>query len=372
MAEAKDRTKITDRPMVAHLLRAFKRFSSRLGNQFGAAITYFSILAIVPIVMFAFSVLGLILVVTDPAAMDRVLDQIRSATSGMDPATQKKLIDVVSNALHHWAEIGIFGLVSAMYSGAGWMNNLKNAVRAQWRPDFDLGVVKENFLIKTLKNFAILIGFLIMIVITFALSSVTTALADDILGWLGLSHIGWLTPVLRIVPVLVSIAAGWLVFMYLYLVLPQTREPWWAVRRGALIGAVGLAILQYLTSFLFSKFSNNPAAAVFGPVIVLMLFFNLFARLILFVAAWIGTAEHDVVERADAAEPDTGQQPATQQDAGGRGRWSSAPEGMVPEPVAVRSVRVGTQTGYLTGAATGAGIGAVLAYVVNKCSRRRS
>ena len=36
---------------VAHLLRAVDRFSSRLGNQFAAAITYFSVLAIVPVLL---------------------------------------------------------------------------------------------------------------------------------------------------------------------------------------------------------------------------------------------------------------------------------------------------------------------------------
>jgi membrane protein len=43
------------------------------------------------------------------------------------------------------------------------------------------------------------------------------------------------------------------------------------------------------------KFSGNPAAAVFGPVIVVMLFFNLFARLNLYVAAWIATSVQPAV-----------------------------------------------------------------------------
>lgn len=374
MAEVRQSAaKITERPMIAHLLRAFKRFGTRLGNQFGAAITYFSVLAIVPIVMFAFSVLGFFLIVVDPGLMDQLMDQIRSATAGMDHDTQQKLVDMIGDSMRHWAAIGIVGLLSAMYSGAGWMGNLKNAVRAQWRPNFDLSATKQNFFIKTVTNFAILIGFLIMVVVTFALASIATALADNIVGWMGLEHLVWLTPVLRILPILVSIATGWLLFMYLYLVLPETKESGWAVRRGALIGAIGLAVLQYLTSFLMAKFSSNPAAAVFGPVIVLMLFFNVFARLILFVAAWIGTAEHDVVEATDEAQSEAAPTPAGADESptDWRGRWSSAPEGMVPQQMAVRSVWVGTRTGYVTGAATGAGVGAILAYVVNKLRRRR-
>ena len=41
--------------------------------------------------------------------------------------------------------------------------------------------------------------------------------------------------------------------------------------------------------------SNNKAAPLFGPVIVLMLFLNIFAQLILFVAAWIATATHEAI-----------------------------------------------------------------------------
>ena len=44
------------KPWVAHLLRAVERFNNRLGTQFAAAITYFSVLALVPIMLFAFSI----------------------------------------------------------------------------------------------------------------------------------------------------------------------------------------------------------------------------------------------------------------------------------------------------------------------------
>ena len=43
-----------EKPWIAHLFRAITRFISRLGSQFGAAITYFSVLALVPLLMLAF------------------------------------------------------------------------------------------------------------------------------------------------------------------------------------------------------------------------------------------------------------------------------------------------------------------------------
>jgi membrane protein len=402
VSEVRERaTKITERPAIAHLIRGYRRFNERLGNQFGAAITYFSVLAIVPIIMFAFSVLGFVLVVAAPQLMDDTMNGIRSALGGLDRSTQDSIVGLITDSLQHYAAIGVIGLLSALYSGAGWVGNLKDAVRAQWRPSFDVQVKKENFVVKTLSNIAILIGLLILMGVTFALASISTSLSGDIVGWVGLGRVGWLQPVLQLVPIAISIGAGWLVFMYLYLVLPETREPWPAVRRGSLIGAVGLGLLQYLTSFLIGRFAQNPTAALFGPVIALMLFFNLFARLILFVAAWIGTAEHPAEpEQARAAE-DEGRDRATdlgrddrapgpEPDAAGhripagaaagqgirtgtgdpRGDWSTTP-GLVREQVAVRSVQAGVRTGYLTGAATGAGAGAAMAYLANRIRSRR-
>jgi membrane protein len=396
MSQLKERaTKITQRPAIAHLLRANKRFSDRLGNQFGAAITYFSVLAMVPIIMFAFSVTGFVLVVVSPQLLDNVMAQVNSALEGMDKGTQDSLRQLIEGFLKNYAAVGIVGLLTAIYSGAGWMGNLKDAVRGQWRPSFDLQVKKENIVVKTLTNLAILIALLIMVAVTFALASVSTALSDDIIGWLGLDQIGWLGPVLRLVPILVSIGTGWLIFMFLYLVLPETREPWKAVRRGALIGAIGLGILQYGAGFLISWFAGNPTAALFGPVIVLMLFFNLFARLILFVAAWIGTYDHPAepeylneledaddesedsaqaeksTERSQTEDADDGWIRSTDRQSDARGEWTSTP-GLVRQEVAEKSVKAGTGAGYIVGALTGSGIGAALAVLLNKINKSRA
>jgi membrane protein len=271
--------------------------------------------------------------------------------------------------LSNWRGVGIVALLTAIYSGAGWMGNLKNAIRAQLRPDFDLAEDQGNLIKKTVINLVTLVGLLLLIAITFALASVSTALADEVIGWLGLTEIGWLNPLLRIVPIVFSIGAGWVLFMYLFTVLPEDRQPWPVVRRGALMGAIGLGVLQYSTSLLFSLFSNNRAAAIFGPVIVLMLFLNLFAQLILFVAAWIATATQDAVP-APEEKVRFALTPAAEREEEAAGEGSRLPP-MVPQPIAARSVQVGIGAGYVTGAATGVGLGAALAWALSKVVRGR-
>jgi len=282
-------------PVVAHVLRMNTRYATRLGNQFAGAITYFSLLAMVPILMFAFSACGFTLTVLRPDLLERVQAAIMVQLQGAPEDLKAQLTGLIESLLRNWASVGLVGLFSSMYTSAGWAGNLKSAVRAQIRPLFDMKERKHFILMEVLLNFAILLGLLIILAVTFALAVMATSLTGTIVHWLALDKVPGISVLLRIVGPILSAIAGWAMFVYLYKVLPEQTFPFRIIAWGALIGSVGLFVLQYLTGFLMGKFSGNPAAAVFGPVIVLMLFFNLFARLNLYVAAWIATSVQPAV-----------------------------------------------------------------------------
>ena len=112
---------------------------------------------------------------------------------------------------------------------------------------------------------------------------------------------------------LLAIAADVLIFLWVYSVLPPkhmkgTRK---ALVRGAIIAAVGFEVLKFaLTTILPGALSGGATGKVFGPIIGLLAFFNLVATLVLFVAAWISTAdggpakkEVDPADAPDVLEP---------------------------------------------------------------------
>jgi membrane protein len=282
-------------PAVAHVLRMNTRYVTRLGNQFAGAITYFSLLAMVPILMFAFSACGFILTVLRPDLLERVQAAIMVQLQGAPEALQAQLTGLIKGLLRNWASVGLVGFFSSIYSSAGWAGNLKSAVRAQTRPLFDMKERKHFIIMEVLLNFAILLGLLVILAVTFALAIMATSLTGTIVHWFALDEVPGMTVLLRIAGPILSSIAGWAMFVYLYKVLPEQTFPFRIIGWGAVIGSAGLFGLQYLTGFLMGKFSGNPAAAVFGPVIVLMLFFNLFARLNLYVAAWIATSVQPAV-----------------------------------------------------------------------------
>ncbi|MVA75796.1 hypothetical protein GC722_07140 [Auraticoccus sp. F435] len=381
-------------PWVAHLVRANTRFTSRLGTAFAGSITYFSVLALVPIAMVAFAVVSFVY-------HDELQGLVDELLPALGPDLSEQLRTVLVEAQSRAGVAGVIGLVTAAYAGAGWMGQMKSAVRAQWRPSLDEQEERKNFLLESLLNLLVLLALVVLVGATFLLTSVATSFADDVMRWLGLQDvpgIGWL---LRLVPLLGTLLFGFVLFLFLYRVLPQQRISTRMVLKGSAGGAVGLLVLQYLSSVLFGLFRDNVAAATFGPVIVLMLFLNLFARLILFVAAWIATSEQRAIagERIEAdlpleqdpdldlgpvkvpaPEPERGRSPYSAQQAWARRHGVRiGPQVLtvqypdekvqVPQPVAVRATRIASAVGWLLGAATGAGLGASLASSLRR--RRR-
>ncbi|MGH3339096.1 MAG: YhjD/YihY/BrkB family envelope integrity protein, partial [Propionibacteriaceae bacterium] len=163
--------RLEHKPWIAHIIRAVERYISRLGSQFAAATTYFWVLALVPILMVAFSITGFVLTVVQPELLEAVADMVADALGSAEPATRDKILGVVNNALSQYWTIGIVGLVTGLYAGAKSMGHLKNAVRTQWRPGFDLRPQKINIVLKTLGNLLILAGFIVGMAVSFGLAS---------------------------------------------------------------------------------------------------------------------------------------------------------------------------------------------------------
>ena len=277
---------------VQHLKRAAGRFSERLGSQFAAAITYFSFLALVPILMVAFSVAGFVLN-SRPDLLKQLQEQVTKQVPG-DLSTT--ISQALNQAVGARFTVGIIGLVIALYSGIGWMGNVRQAVQAQWRPDFDddQEIRNTSFLKNLFTNLWMLAGLGLALVVSLALSSAGSAFATDIVKWMGLSDVSWLKPVIVVVSLVLAIAADVLIFMWVYSMLPPTgmKGTRCALVRGSIIAAVGFEVLKFaLTNILPSALSGGASGKVFGPIIGLLAFFNLVATLVLFVAAWISTAE---------------------------------------------------------------------------------
>lgn len=281
-------------PGPAHLIRSLGRYLTRMGSQLAGSITYFLVLAVIPVAMFTFAGLGFVLDVLRPDLVPIIAAELDRVAPG-SPALSNSLESVLNN----WQAVGIFGVLAGLYSGQGFIETLKSAVRAQLADEFS--EIKQEPIVKNfLVNLLILFALVTLILLAVAVTVVGTGLASLIVDFLDLS--GWASALLVVGPPLFSLGAGWLIFMFLFTVLPQTPVAHGPKVRGSVAGAVSFVILLNLAAILIDVFSDNQAASIFGSIIAVMLTMNVFARIILFVAAWVGTAAP--ARLPEAPEPD--------------------------------------------------------------------
>ncbi len=281
---------LQQRPAIAHILRATERFNDRLGNQFGAAITYFSFLSMIPILMVSFAAAGFILA-SHPTLLQDIFGKILLSVS--DPTLAATLKSSISTAIQQRTTVGIVGLLIALYSGINWMGNLREAIRAQSRDVWErTSQDEEKIWLKYLRDFISLIGLLVALVITLSITSVAGSAQQMIISALYLDNIEWLKPAWRLIGLCISILANYLLFFWIFWRLPRHRPRRRALIRGTLIAAVGFEIIKIVMTYTLPSLVQSPSGAAFGSVLGLMAFFYFFARLTLFCAAWIATAEY--------------------------------------------------------------------------------
>ena len=80
---------------VDHLVRAGARYTERHGNDYAAAVTYFSVLSLVPVTMVAFAAAGFALGAR-PAAVERLQNEITTEWPGALGDTLNTIINQAS------------------------------------------------------------------------------------------------------------------------------------------------------------------------------------------------------------------------------------------------------------------------------------
>jgi membrane protein len=277
---------------IAHLLRAVNRFNDRLGQQFGAAVTYFSFLSLIPVLMVLFAAAGFILA-SNADLLTGLIDKIVSGVS--DPSLANTLKTMVHTAVEQRTTVGLSGLVIALYSGINWIASLRAAIRAQMRDVWEMRPEdKDHVILQLLKDLGSLIGMMLALILSVVVTSIGGSLQTHIIAFLGLTHITWLAPVWSATAFVISITANYLMFLFIFVVLPQRKNARRPLLVGTLIAAIGFEIIKYAMGVLLPRLSESPSGAAFGSIIGLMAFFYFFARLTLFCAAWIATAKEHI------------------------------------------------------------------------------
>lgn len=278
-------------PRVDHLARAGERFTETHGNHYAAAITYFTILALVPLLMVAFASLALVLQ-SNPDLLAELKTQIGKALpAGLD----QTLSSVIDQAITSATTVGVLGMGFALVAGLGWMTNFRDALSVQWGHDRP---PPTSYLRRLGADLASLIGLGLAMAFSYGLTVVAGGgLTGQILGYLGLGDAGWSAWLLELLALMLGLVSNWLVFLWVFARLPREPVTWRSAVMAAAAAAVGLEVIKRVMVVYLAAVTQTPAGLAFGPILGLLIFVFTVSQFLLFLTAWAATARENQVER---------------------------------------------------------------------------
>lgn len=268
-----------------HAATAWTVLGERRGNLYAAAITYFSFLALFPLLLLGVAITGFVLH-AHPAAQQSLFNHITQSVPGSFGTT---LHDAIQTAIKARTGVGIIALVGVVITGLGWIGNLRTAIDGVWgNPP-----AKRNFFRAKVENLAILVGLGAGILISLALTVLGTALTDRILSALDLDHVTGAGTLVRVLGLLLAIVGDVVIFWWLLVRLPQATVPRSTGVRAAVMAAIGLEVLKIIGTYTIALSTQSTTAGPFAGVLAVLIWIQLVSRFLLYCAAWTATADQD-------------------------------------------------------------------------------
>jgi membrane protein len=280
LRRARERSALFD-----HLVTTQSHYSKVHGSAQAGAVTYFGFLSFFPILALAFFAVGLLARVY-PHARDNLVTAIDEVLPGMVGTGPGEIgLDSVQS---YAGTVGLIGLVGVLYAGLGWLSAMRVALVVvfeeppQDQPDLVKGYLRDVLTLAV-------IG--VVLLVSVALSGAVTSFNDRILTWVGVDpHSVGPNLVLWLVGHLLGVLATAALLLAMYRLLARPALPRRSLVEGALLGALGFEVLKSLATVLIGHTHDQPAFQAFGVALVLLVWINYFSRLVLYGAAWAGTA----------------------------------------------------------------------------------
>lgn len=275
--------------MTLRPVRVFLDYGAHRGPLLAAGLSNQAIFAVFASVWVAFSAFGIVLA-GNPELQAALLALLATAVPGLidtgdggaiDPA------DLVNTTVLGWT--GAIALGGLFVTALGWLSSARDAIRVLG----DLPAPRTNFLLLKLKDFGLALGFGALLLISAALSVVSTEALDVTLDWLGIRDSTATTVGARVLTIGVMFVLDTLVLAGLYRMLAGVHIPVRFLAQGAVLGAIALGVLKILGTALLGGATRNPLLAGFAVIIGLLIWFTLICQVILIAACWVFVTMRD-------------------------------------------------------------------------------
>ena len=257
--------------IIALVQQTFKEWSEDKAQRLGAALAYYTIFSIGPLILITVAIAGFFF--GDEAAQGQIVGPIAGVVG-------ESGAEVIQEALKNAGNTGagvvstIIGMVTLLLGAAGLFGQLQDALNTIWGVRAkSAGIVA--MITERLLTFAMVLGtgliLLASLLVNAVLALVGPLLADTIPGGSFL---------LQILNYVVSFGLVTVVFMIIYKVLPDVDISWKDVRIGAAVTALLFIVGQFALAFYLSVSNPGSAYGAAGSLVIILVWIFYTAQIV--------------------------------------------------------------------------------------------
>jgi len=338
----------------------FNEFMEDKAPRLGAALAYYTIFSIAPLLLIAIAIAGVVF--GRESAHHDVLAQLKGV---FGDAAAKSIAEMLASASKPKSGriATIVGTITLLFGAAGVFGQLKDALNTIWNVEPKksggfIGMVKDRFL-----SFAMVFGIAFLLLVSLVLDAVLSATAKYV-GLPG-GEAPW-----QALQLGVSFGIVTVLFALIFRFLPDTKVEWRDVWYGAAFTSFLFVIGKFALGIYFGRSAVGSAYGAAGSLVLLLLWIYYSAQILFFGAEFTQVYSRHHGSRQGAA--------AT---AGGEASRASAAISGPPGPAVIYKVQkassgkatlaIGGVIGIFIGAILGGVMAGVMAVVTVFKSIRR-
>lgn len=242
--------------------QAVASWSNDYAPSMGAALSYYSVFSMAPLLLIVISVAGLVF--GEEAARGELFGQL----SGLMGADAAKTIESLLASVNKPAQgiiSTLIGLAVLLIGATTVFGELQNALDRIWRaPARATSSGLWNLVHTRMLSFGMVLGIAFLLMVSLVLGAVVSALGK----WWGDAFIGW-----EITAQLINVVLGFAlttgVFAMIYKLMPRVQVRWYDVWIGAAVTALLFTVGRFLIGLYIGKSGVASSFGAAGSLIVI-------------------------------------------------------------------------------------------------------
>lgn len=214
------------------LVTAWRRFDEVRGAQAAAAIAYYTLFSIFPLLLFLLAVASSFL--KSPEVQGQIMRYVQEFLPGFEDLVQSN----IEQALNQRGTVGVVGMIGLLWAALAVFSVVTNNISLAWR-----SAESRNFLELRLMA-VVIVGSLVMLMV---LASLFTTIAD-ILSEFQIPLFGAVsihdTFLWRLVANYIPVSVIFVAFLLLYWWAPNTKVKWREAVWGAVVATIGFELAK--------------------------------------------------------------------------------------------------------------------------------